>query len=267
MTFRERLHEIIFEADTPEGRAFDIVLIWSIIMSVGLVILDSVSWISERFGTELYIAEWAFTILFTFELLLRLYAIGKPFRYLFSFYGLVDILAIIPTYLSILLPGAQSLLVIRVFRLLRVFRVFKLVTHLGEAQLLMSALKASRAKITVFLLTVSAIVVTMGTIMYVVEGEENGFTSIPTAIYWAIVTMTTVGFGDITPKTPFGQFLASCLMITGYGIIAVPTGIVTTEIARATSRPLKVSGQACKACGQEGHDPDARYCKHCGAGL
>ena len=264
--WRNRLHEIIFEADTPAGKAFDVALIWSIVVSVALVTLESVPSISREYGRSLYMAEWGFTLLFTAEYVLRILSVRKPRHYVLSFFGLVDFLAILPTYLSLLIPGIQSLLIVRVFRLLRVFRIFKLGTYLNEAQMLSSALRASRAKITVFLLTVGATVVTMGAIMYVVEGPEHGFTSIPTAIYWAIVTMTTVGFGDITPKSPFGQLLASCLMIAGYGIIAVPTGIVTTELARA-SRILETSTQACPNCSREGHDRDAAFCKFCGSKL
>lgn len=264
--WRLRLHEIIFESDTSAGKAFDVALIWLILISVGLVIIDSVASLRSRFGRELYAAEWAFTLIFTAEYVLRLIAVRRPLGYAFSFFGLVDLLAIIPTYLSLLIPGAQSLLVIRVFRLLRVFRIFKLATYLSEAQVLTTALHGSRQKITVFLLAVSAVVVTMGALMYVVEGESSGFTSIPISIYWAIVTMTTVGYGDIAPKSPLGQFLAACLMIIGYGIIAVPTGIVTTELARAsTNKP--VTTQACPHCAREGHDRDAVCCKFCGEAL
>jgi len=262
-SFRLRLHEIIFESDTPAGKAFDVTLIWAILLSLALVILESMKEYQEQFGTFLYAGEWFFTILFTIEFILRMIAVQQPLKYLFSFFGLVDILAVIPTYLSLLIPGAQSLLVVRVFRLLRIFRIFKLSTYLGEAQVLRNALQASRPKIIVFLVTVSATVVTMGAVMHLVEGEENGFNSIPKGIYWSIVTMTTVGFGDITPKTPLGQFLASCLMILGYGIIAIPTGIVTSEIARASIKGA--SGQACPTCGLQGHDLDARFCKHCGS--
>lgn len=260
--FQLRLHEIIFESDTREGRVFDIALIWAILLSVTLVMLESVSEIRLQYGDLIYIGEWFFTVVFTVELVLRLVAVKRPLRYLFSFFGLVDLIAVIPTYLSLLIPGTQSLLVIRIFRLLRIFRIFKLATHLGEAEVLKTALRSSRPKITVFLVAVGATVITAGTSMYLIEGEKNGFSSIPKAIYWAIVTMTTVGFGDITPKTPIGQFLASCLMIAGYGIIAVPTGIVTTELARYSR--TRVSGQSCPACGQGGHDFDAKFCKHCG---
>lgn len=264
--FRLRLHEIIFESDTPEGKAFDVALIWAILLSLALVMLESMHEVRADYGPLLMMGEWFFTFLFTLELVLRMIAVRNPAKYLFSFFGLVDLLAIVPTYLSLLIPGAHALLVVRAFRLLRVFRIFKLSNYLGEAQVLYDALRASRPKITVFLVAVSATVITMGALMHLVEGEENGFGSIPRGIYWAIVTMTTVGFGDITPQTPFGQFLASCLMIFGYGIIAIPTGIVTSELTRV--KPFaQVSGQACPSCGKQGHDIDARFCKHCGSTL
>lgn len=261
---RRRLHEIIFESDTKAGRNFDVALLWAILLSVLLVLLESIPELQADYGRIIYTGEWLFTLLFTLELGLRLFAVERPLKYLFSFYGMVDLLAVIPTYLSLLIPGAQSLIVVRTFRLLRIFRILKLSVYLGEAEVLRNALHSSRPKITVFLVAVSATVVTMGALMYLVEGPENGFTSIPKAIYWAIVTMTTVGFGDITPKTGLGQFLASCLMILGYGIIAVPTGIVTTELHRH-SHSHRVSGQACRFCGSQDHDSDARFCKICGA--
>jgi voltage-gated potassium channel len=261
---RLRLHEIIFESDTSAGRIFDIALIWAILLSLALVMLESMRDLRASFGSSLVFGEWFFTILFTVELILRLYAVRNPVRYLFSFFGFVDLLAVVPTYLSLAIPGTQALLTVRAFRLLRVFRIFKLSNYMGEAQVLTGALRASRPKIIVFLVAVSATVVSMGALMYLVEGEENGFTSIPRGIYWAIVTMTTVGFGDITPKTTLGQFLASCLMIFGYGIIAIPTGIVTSELTRGQS-PARVSGQACPNCGKQGHEVDAQYCKFCGS--
>jgi voltage-gated potassium channel len=263
--FRMRLHEIIFESDTRAGRAFDITLIFLILLSVTLVMLESVSEIRADYGELLYAGEWALTLIFTVEFLLRIYAVQKPLKYIFSFYGLVDLMAVIPTYLSLLIPGAQSLLVVRTFRMIRIFRILKLSNYLGQANVLYSALIASRPKITVFLVGVTSVVITMGALMYMVEGEANGFTSIPTSIYWAIVTLTTVGFGDITPQTPTGQFLASCLMILGYGVIAIPTGIVTSELMRPSS--LGVSGQACPACGHSSHDIEALYCSRCGSKL
>jgi voltage-gated potassium channel len=263
--WRGRLHEVIFEADTPAGRAFDIGLIGLILLSVLAVMLESIRGVRERYGAELYAAEWAFTVLFTVEYALRLVSVRRPLRYAASFFGVVDLLAIVPTYLSLLLPGSHYLLVVRILRLLRVFRILKLAEHLSEADVLMRALRASRRKISVFLLTVLTLVVIIGTLLYVIEGEENGFTSIPASVYWAVVTLTTVGYGDISPKTPLGQTLAAAVMIIGYGIIAVPTGIVTVEIAQAARKP--VSTQACPDCSAQGHDADASHCKYCGARL
>jgi voltage-gated potassium channel len=263
--FRHRLHEIIFEADTRAGKAFDVALLCAILLSVTVVALESVASIRERFGVELRAVEWFFTALFTVEYVLRMVAVLKPLRYARSFFGLVDLLALLPTYLSLLLPGAQSLLVVRVLRLLRIFRVLKLASFLGQADILLTALRASRQKIIVFLGGVLSTVVIMGALMYMVEGGENGFDSIPRGMYWAVVTMTTVGFGDITPKTVVGQFIASLLMIAGYGILAVPTGIVSVELAAAARK--HVDTQACPGCGTYGHDADAKYCKHCGTAL
>ena len=264
-SWQAKIHEIIFEADTPAGKLFDVLLILSIVLSVIVVFLDSVRGISNSYSSVLYCLEWIFTILFTIEYIFRLMAVGRPMRYATSFFGVVDLLAILPTYLSVLLPGSQYLLVIRVLRVLRIFRVFKLVQYLGEAQLLMNALRASRRKITVFLFTVMTVVVIVGSLMYMIEGEKNGFTSIPKSIYWAIVTLTTVGYGDISPNTNIGQALAALLMITGYSVIAVPTGIVTVEMSQAFKK--KISTQACPVCSAEGHDSDATYCKYCGAKL
>jgi len=262
--WRSRLHEIIFEADTPTGRAFDVLVIISILGSILAVMLESISGVAARYGPQLRALEWGFTILFTMEYLLRLIAVGKPAAYARSFFGVVDLLAVLPTYLSLLIPGSQALLVIRVIRVLRVFRVLKLVQFVKEATTLSAALRASMRKILVFLLAVLTMVVIMGSLMYIVEGEEHGFTSIPKSVYWAIVTLTTVGFGDITPQTPLGQFLSTIVMIMGYGIIAVPTGIVSVEMANAFR---EVSSQACQQCSAEGHPPGAKYCKDCGAEL
>jgi len=264
-SFRSRLHEIIFEADTPAGKAFDVTLLILIILSVIAVMLESTPAIAARYGPWLRTFEWVVTILFTIEYLLRLYAVGNPLRYARSFFGIVDLLAILPTYLSIFIPGAQSLLVIRALRLLRVFRVLKLAQFVGEASELRAALRASARKIIVFIGAVLTIVVIVGSMMYLIEGEANGFTSIPVSIYWAIVTMTTVGYGDIAPQTPLGKILASAIMIMGYGIIAVPTGIVSVELAGVTRK--KITTQACAQCGAEGHDADAVHCKYCGATL
>ena len=265
-SWRFRLHEIIFEADTPGGKAFDLALLAAIVASVIAVMLESVAGIRARHGLALRAAEWVFTILFTVEYVLRLMAVGRPIRYARSFFGIVDLLAILPTYFSVVFPGAQSLIVIRALRLLRVFRVLKLVHFVGEAQMLKAALGASMRKIIVFLGTVLTAVTIIGSLMYLIEGESSGFTSIPQSVYWAIVTMTTVGYGDIAPHTVTGKFLASAVMIMGYGIIAVPTGIVTVELS-GVRRRTRISTQACPQCGSEGHDPDARYCKVCGAAL
>lgn len=263
---RARLHEVIFESDTPAGRYFDLALIWLILLSVATVLLESVREVRGQYGKLLYALEWLFTLLFTVEYFLRLLSVRRPLRYARSFFGVIDLLAIIPTYLSIFVPGSQYLLVIRILRLLRVFRLLKLSEYVAEADTLRHALRASRRKISVFISAVVLLVVIIGTLMYVIEGEVNGFTSIPRSIYWAIVTLTTVGYGDLSPKTSVGQIVASIVMITGYGIIAVPTGIVSVELAQAVRRKT-VSGQSCPSCGVEGHDPDAIYCKYCGAKL
>ncbi len=262
---RHRLHEIIFEADTPAGKAFDLALLGAIMASVVAVVLESVPAFRASHGPLLRRIEWFFTLLFTFEYLLRLFSVDRPGRYAKSFFGLVDLLSILPTYLSLLVAGTQSLIVIRALRLLRVFRVLKLAHFVGESQLLQAAIRASTRKIIVFLGTVLTLVLIIGAAMYLIEGEKNGFTSIPLAIYWAIVTLTTVGYGDIAPQTVPGKLFASSVMIIGYAIIAVPTGIVTVELANA--RRPKVSTQSCRRCCAEGHDFDARYCKFCGTKL
>jgi voltage-gated potassium channel len=264
-TWRSRTHEIIFEADTPAGKAFDIALILSIVASVVAVMLDSVRVIHDAYGGFLYAVEWFFTILFTIEYILRLVCVGRPVRYATSFFGVVDLLAIVPTYVSMVVPGSQYLLVIRILRVLRIFRVLKIVQYLSEAEMLLHAMRASRRKITVFLFAVLTLVIIFGSLMYIVEGEQNGFTSIPRSIYWAVVTLTTVGYGDISPKTGFGQAIAAIVMIMGYGIIAVPTGIVTVELAKGSK--ARVSTQACPQCSVEGHAVDAVYCKSCGERL
>jgi voltage-gated potassium channel len=263
--WRAHLHEVIFEADTPAGKAFDVALLIAILVSVTAVCLESMEPVRARFGTALRAAEWILTGLFTIEYVLRLMAVRRPLRYARSFFGVVDLLAVVPTYLSVVVVGAQSLLVIRALRLLRVFRVLKLSHLLSEARELNAALRASRAKIIVFLAVVLIIVTILGAAMYVVEGESSGFDSIPRSIYWAVVTLTTVGFGDITPRTPLGQALSVVVMVLGYAIIAVPTGIVTSEITRAHGR--RVTTRACPGCGADGHDTDAQYCKLCGAKL
>ncbi len=260
---RHRLHEIIFEADTPAGKLFDIVLILSIIVSVIVVMLDSVAALDARYGRLFMLLEWIFTLVFTAEYLLRLSCIGRPSKYAKSFYGVVDLLSILPSYVSLFLPAGKYLLVIRILRLLRVFRILKLVQYVGESNYLQKALWASRRKIAVFLLSVFLLMVIFGSVMYIVEGAENGFTSIPRSIYWAVVTMTTVGYGDISPQTGIGQAIASLVMILGYGIIAIPTGIVTAEMTFQQN----VSTQVCPECSAEGHDIDAIHCKMCGAEL
>jgi voltage-gated potassium channel len=260
-SFRVKIFEVIFEADTPAGKVFDIILMWSILISVGTVLLESIEEVRLEYGYELLLIEWGFTFLFTIEYILRLISVKNSARYAVSFFGIVDLLAITPTYLSLLLPGGQYFIVIRILRLLRVFRIFKLTHFLSQADVLSRALKASRAKIIVFILTVFTVVVIIGALMYVIEGPENGFTSIPISIYWAIVTLTTVGYGDIAPNTPLGQVLASFVMLLGYSIIAVPTGIVTVELAEASKK--RSSTQVCPNCLTEGHDNDAVYCKYC----
>ena len=262
---RNRIHEVIFEADTPAGKTFDIILLVMIVLSVLAVILESVAGIRARYGTALRAFEWTVTIAFTIEYLLRLLSVGRPMKYARSFFGVVDLLSILPTYLAFIISGAQSLMVIRALRLLRVFRVLKLVHFVGEAQMLRAALSASIRKIIVFLGVVVTTVIIVGSLMYLIEGEAGGFVNIPASIYWTIVTMTTVGYGDIAPQSPVGKFLASILMIMGYGIIAVPTGIVTVEMASATRK--KISTQACHECSSEGHDINAGFCKDCGAPL
>lgn len=262
---RARLHEIIFEADTAAGRFFDLALIWSILISVAAVMLESVAAVRIRYGAGLTSVEWFFTILFTLEYLLRLWCIGRPLRYATSFFGVVDLLAVLPTYLSLLLPGSQYLLVIRILRVLRIFRVLKLMQFTREGQVMIRALRAAFHKIIVFFATVITLVVIFGSVMYIIEGEAHGFTSIPRSIYWAIVTMTTVGYGDISPQTALGQTISALIMLIGFTIIAVPTGIVASEMTRA--RVVQANTQVCPMCAAEGHDSDAQYCKSCGAKL
>ncbi len=261
------LHDLIFGGDSPQGRLFDAVLIAVIIASVGAVMLESVEAIGTRFKRGLIRLEWSFTIIFTLEYLLRLSCVGRPSQYVRSFYGFVDLLAVIPTYLSVLLPGAQALLVIRLLRILRVFRVLKLVLYLKEANYLLEALKASRRKITIFIVTVLTLVTVLGSLIYLIEGADNGFDSIPRSVYWAIVTLTTVGYGDISPQTPLGQALAAVVMIIGYGIIAVPTGIVTAELARVWEGDSKPVKKMCRHCYHAQHSKKARFCSRCGSQL
>ena len=266
MTSRDRIRIIIFEADTKAGRRFDVTLIGLILLSVLTVMLDSVPQINAEYGQQLYYAEWFFTLLFTVEYAVRLWCIEHSWRYAKSFYGVVDLLSVLPTYLSLWLPGAQFFLAVRILRVLRVFRVLRMVRYVGEAELISQALAASRRKITVFVASVLALMVIFGALMYVVEGGTNpAFASIPHSIYWAVTTMTTVGYGDITPNTPLGQSLASFIMIMGYGIIAVPTGIVTLELNEANRR--QANTRTCSDCSAEGHSREASYCWRCGAPL
>ena len=264
--WRLRAYTIIFEADTRAGRLFDLALILAILASVLVVILDSVQSIAGRHGTLFDVLEWGFTLLFTAEYLLRLWCVRHPWRYATSFFGIVDLLSVLPTYLAFFVPEVHALIDVRMLRLLRIFRILKLSAYVSEFGFLGEALKASRRKIIVFIGFVLITVTILGTLMYVVEGPEHGFTSIPVAIYWGITTMTTVGFGDITPKTDLGRFIASMMMLMGWGILAVPTGIVTAEMtARRGGR--QVTTRTCHDCLTEGHDADARFCKHCGKPL
>ena len=261
--WRDQLHEIIFESRTRAGRAFDIILLVMIFTSVLVVMLDSVASLHARYGQFFYTLEWIFTILFTAEYLLRLATVARPGLYASSPLGLIDLLSILPTYLSLVASGTQALMVLRALRLLRIFRIFNMHQFLGEARFLRHAIQASIKKIAIFMLAVFTIVIILGSVMYLVEHGQNGFNSIPDSIYWAIVTITTVGYGDISPVTPLGKFVAGIIMLIGYGIIAVPTGIVTSEMTRSV-RQRKDSLQVCKSCGREGHDQDARFCKYCG---
>ncbi|KEQ28274.1 ion transporter [Pedobacter antarcticus 4BY] len=257
---RKKIYIIIFRSDTRAGKLFDVVLLILILLSILSVFLESVASVRERFYHTIHILEWIFTILFTAEYMLRIYASHKPLRYIFSFYGLVDLIAFIPTYLSLFFVGTQYLVVVRAFRLLRVFRILKLTQFLYEGNILKKALRASLYKIVMFLSSVITLVTIIGTLMYIIEGETSGFTSIPMSIYWAIVTITTVGYGDISPQSPLGQMLASVLMVIGYGIIAVPTGIVSVEMSRATEA-AKIK---CPNCYTGLHNENDRFCSNCG---
>ncbi|SFS35260.1 ion transporter [Lutibacter maritimus] len=262
---KEKIHQIIYEADTPAGKWFDILLILTIIVSIILVMLESIESINKNYHNFLNIAEWIITILFTIEYVLRIFTIKKPSSYIFSFYGIIDLLATIPKYISLIFVGTHALIALRALRLLRVFRILKLARYLGASKILTTALKASRIKIIVFLLTVLVLTIILGTIMYLVEGPRNGFTSIPYSMYWSIVTLTTVGYGDISPQTPLGQFIASIVMILGYGIIAVPTGIVSSEMAKIDNVPKNT--QHCANCGSDKHLDNSSFCSNCGEKL
>ncbi len=262
---RDRVHDVIFQHDDAPERLFNVVLIVAILLSVLVIMLDSVAPVAARYGRALRVAEWAFTGLFTLEYALRLWSARNRVAYARSFYGVIDLLAILPTYLAVVFPPGRFLIVLRVLRVMRVFRILKLAHYVREASVLGNALRASRHKITVFVTTVMTVVVIMGSLMYLIEGPRSGFTSIPQSIYWAIVTLTTVGYGDVAPATVTGKVLASALMVLGYGIIAVPTGIVTLELDRA-SRALQDT-RVCRGCGVARHDPDANFCRYCGSGL
>ena len=264
--WKNRLHQIIYEADTSAGKWFDIILIITIIISIVLVMLESVAAIDAKYHKLLNISEWIITILFTIEYLLRIITIKKPTTYIFSFYGIIDLLATIPKYISLIFVGTHALVALRALRLLRVFRILKLGRYLGASKTLTTALKASRTKISVFILTVVILTIILGTIMYLIEGPENGFTSIPYSMYWSIVTLTTVGYGDISPNTPLGQFIASLVMILGYGIIAVPTGIVTSEMSKIDPC-IPNNTEHCKHCGEDKHIDKAKFCHKCGVNL
>lgn len=266
MTLRDRIFQIIFESDTPAAKGFDIALIIMIVLSVTIILLDSVVSLQARYGEAFMIAEWAFTGIFTVEYLLRLYCLDRPLRYARSTYGLIDLLSLLPSWLSLILPGAQALLVIRVLRIMRLFRVLRLMGFVSEGHLLLEALERSRQKILMFLMTVMSLVIVFGALVYLIEPVEAGFTSIPKSIYWAVVTLTTVGYGDISPITPVGQFISAMMMILGYSILAVPTGVFSAEVMRSIRRD-HYSDEACPGCGHEGHERDAKYCRRCGTWL
>jgi voltage-gated potassium channel len=263
--WRQALYKIVFENDTIGGKAFDVCLLIVILLSVIVVILDSIESVRSRHSNLFITAEWAFTFLFTVEYGLRIACAENRRKYAFSFFGIIDLIAVLPTYIGLFIGGAHYLMVVRILRLLRIFRIFKLSRHLTEAEVLGRALLNSRAKITVFIGTVLTLVIVIGALMYIVEGPQNGFTDIPLSIYWAIVTLTTVGYGDIAPKTPFGQFLACCVMILGYGILAVPTGIVSVELQAASRQ--RAPKAVCPRCHRRRHDTDAKFCKNCGTAL
>lgn len=260
---RQHLYDVIFGTETPAGKAFDLFLIYAIILSVVALMLDSVVSLSDRWGNILLVAEWTFTVLFTIEYGVRIYCSPNRWAYVRSFYGVIDLLSILPAYISIFVPGANYLLMLRLFRVLRVFRVLKLMRYISEANLLLRSMLQARHKIFVFFIVVLVFATIFGSIMYVVEGPQNGFTSIPKSIYWTIVTITTVGYGDIIPKTALGQIVASAAMLTGYSIIVVPTGILTAEISQEIQRERNLV--SCPNCGKQGHERDAHYCSRCGS--
>ena len=261
-TLRHTLYQVIYQAHTPAGRGFDIVLIISIVVSVLTIILDSVTEINQHYKEQFFIIDWVFTILFTVEYLLRIFCIQRPVKYITSFYGLIDLLSIVPSYIGLFIPGSHYLQVIRILRVLRIFRVLKLVQYINQSNQLLNALSASRPKIAIFLFTISTLLVIFGSIMYLIEGPENGFTNIPVSIYWAVVTLTTVGFGDITPKTDLGRAISAVVMVTGYAIIAVPTGIITNELSQEMKKQQpRLAKRICRKCHKLGHEIDANYCR------
>lgn len=262
---KQKLHLIIFGTDTPAGKRFDVILISLIILSVLALMLDSVAEISHDYAIGFLVVEWLFTLMFTIEYGVRIYCSPKPSKYIFSFYGLIDLISVLPSYLSIFFPGANYLLVVRLFRVLRVFRILKLVRYLTEANVLLRSLMSAKRKILVFFTSVLVLSTVFGSLMYIVEGGENGFSSIPKSIYWTIVTITTVGYGDITPHTVVGQIIAALAMLTGYSIIAIPTGILTAELSQEIQRERSI--HLCHSCGKHGHDVDADYCLACGEKL
>jgi voltage-gated potassium channel len=263
--WRWKLHEVIYEADTKEGKLFDVLLLIAILISVGAIMLESIDSVRAEYGEILIMIEWVVTILFTIEYVLRIISVRKPFNYIFSFFGIVDFLAILPAYLAIAYIDAHQFAIIRMFRLLRMFRIFKLSRYTWGSKVLMLSIRQNRGKIIVFMMTMFTIVTIMGAVLYVIEGPEHGYTNIPLSIYWAIMTLTTVGYGDIVPGTPLGRVLASIIMVIGYSIIAIPTGLVTVGIAQMDKK--EVSTQSCPSCSREGHDVDANHCKFCGATL
>lgn len=267
-TLRHTLYPVIYQADTPAGRGFDIALIICILASVLTIVLDSVADINRQYRKLLFTAEWVFTAIFTVEYILRIFCIPRPFKYVFSFYGVIDLLAILPSYFSLFIPGTQYLLVLRIMRVLRIFRILKLVRFINQSNLLINALLASRLKITIFLFTITTLLVIFGSAMYLIEGPENGFINIPISIYWAVVTLTTVGFGDITPKTDLGRTISALVMVIGYAIIAVPTGIFTAELSQEMKRQnARSDKRMCTKCRKSGHQTDANYCRICGEEL
>lgn len=267
-TLRHSLYQIIYQSHTPAGRGFDIGLIFLILASVLIIILDSVEEISKHYGELFFTAEWMITIFFTIEYLLRIFSIHKPVKYIISFYGLIDLLSIIPSYLSLFIPGTHYLQIIRIMRVLRIFRVLKLVRFINQSNMLVNALLASRLKIAIFLFTIATLLVIFGATMYLIEGPENGFSNIPVSIYWAVVTLTTVGFGDITPKTDLGRSVSAVVMILGYAIIAVPTGIFTAELSQEMKKQdVRSDKRSCPKCRKLGHNGEANYCHICGTAL